>query len=51
MIANTVCVLLLPTAIMLVSTALILRQMINQSSNAHIYTNQQEQARKKRNRR
>ena len=50
LIANTVCVLLIPTAIMLVSTCLIVRQMIGQQPSALVYTNQQEKERKKRNR-
>ncbi|XP_059083230.1 uncharacterized protein LOC131880581 [Tigriopus californicus] len=48
LIANTVCVLLLPTLIMLISTFLIVRQMILPKSS--IYTCNQERARKKRNR-
>ena len=50
LIANTVCVLLLPTVIMLVSTFLIVRQMIGQQPSALVYTSEQEKARKKRNR-
>ena len=48
LIANTVCVLLLPTLIMLVSTVLIVKQMIAPKSLA--FSSGQEQARKKRNR-
>lgn len=49
LIANTVCVLLLPTAVMLVSTCVIIKLMIATPS-ARIYSSDQERARKKRNR-
>lgn len=51
LIANTLCVLLLPTLVMLVSTVLIVREMFRrQRPTALVYTSEQEMARKKRNR-
>ena len=50
LIANTVCVLILPTAIMLVSTFFIVRQMLMAPSSALTFSTEQERARKKRNR-
>ena len=48
-IANTMCVLIIPTAIMLASTFLLLRQMLA-SPTSLTFTSEQERNRKKRNR-
>ena len=49
MIANTMCVLIIPTAIMLASTFLLLRQMLGAPTSL-TFTSEQERNRKKRNR-
>ena len=49
MIANTMCVLIIPTAIMLASTFLLLRQMLAAPTSL-TFTSEQERNRKRRNR-